>query len=630
MLYYLTNAFITLVISIGTVHCIKSVRSQRGALSKALNLDDLLLLLIPAAVVCITSVVNTVALSVFTFAVLGLYGLLVWADAILFVQYRIEINRQTISWFFTGSKGLAKGMPHLLSLFHRFPLALSIPVVWLVSLYVVLFGAGEYIVHILALCLCVAGLCRLHLSVGTLPILVLSAVGAYLATLPVSLPSVLNSAFAVAYVVLVGTIVLLAVLRKLFVSQHPFMTSPTLLGNIMVDDSFKASSSFSPRDEHKAHVTPEVSKGSTSQYYGACKNANIILVTMESLGCYINPYTEKGAISRLAERFHQHSWISQNHYSLCPNTTVSTNQMYTGYYSNNPYNKTDSLFPGKDPRYIKHLKANGYQTLFLDSADTGLYDYQRLLQRIGFDRVWGSKDIPANGLKADYRLWNMVDDIAEQVGENPFFLHVINDQTHMPYEVVDTERFNRHSGGDKAKYLNAVEEVDFILDEFLNKLSKKVDLSNTIVVFTGDHGESFGEFGYSFHSNSVILPQISVPFMLSHPSLSSRSIEHSCHFDLFPTFFDLLGIDYAPSLLGNTLGNDDRDFAYFAHSATLKGNSPANFGFIRDGDLLWMDRLFNQVCVLKSDQVRVPLSAKDQTYAKSLLHKMLSERGILV
>lgn len=323
--------------------------------------------------------------------------------------------------------------------------------------------------------------------------------------------------------------------------------------------------------------------------------------------------------------------MSQQHFSLCPNTTVSTNQMYTGHYSNNPYNKSDSLFPGKDPMHIAHLRAQGYKTLFLDSADTSLYDYERLLGRIGFDRVWGTRDIPAKGLKADYRLWNMVDVIAAEVADGPFFLHVINDQTHMPYEVVDGERFNRHTGNSqKAKYLNAVEEVDFILDEFLLRLGKKVNLSNTIVVFTGDHGESFGEFGYSFHSNSVILPQITVPFMLCHPNLRGREIEHSCHFDLFPTFFDLLGIEFDYPSLGSPLGCEQRDFAYFAHSATLKGNSPANFGFINNGELLWMDRLFNQVSLLSSEQVRRPLSAKEQTYAKSLLHKMLSERGVLV
>jgi arylsulfatase A-like enzyme len=165
---------------------------------------------------------------------------------------------------------------------------------------------------------------------------------------------------------------------------------------------------------------------------------------------------------------------------------------------------------------------------------------------------------------------------------------------------------------------------------FLQKLAEKIDLSNTILVFTGDHGESFGEFGYSFHSNSVIMPQMQVPFMLSHPKLEAKNLEHSCHFDLFPTFFDLLGIEYEHSSIGQTLGLDDRDFVYFVHSATLKGNSPANFGLIQDGVLCWVDRLFNQVAVLNAKQSKVSISKQDEKYIKAMLHRMLKHRGVLV
>lgn len=631
MLHYFANACIALITSILLVHCVKSVRSQRGALSKLINLDDLLILLLPASLILIAQWAAIPLVKAAIFGVLSLYGILVWLDAILFVQYRIEINRQTIAWFFTGSKGLSKGVPHLLALFNRFPVALLIPPVWVSTLFGLIYLSQGLAVQALIVCASLAVICRWFITASVVQTLLLAVVATGVMSMSVAVSGDWFLLLSGVFGVTVSAIVLLAVLRKLFISQHEFLTAPTLLANILVDDSFDAASAFTPREEHRPFVSPGKAAKQKSPYFGRCKDANIILVTMESLGCYINPYTANAAHSRLAKRLQPGAWMSQQHFSLCPNTTVSTNQMYTGHYSNNPYNKSDSLFPGKDPMHIAHLRAQGYKTLFLDSADIGLYDYERLLARIGFDRVWGTNDIPAKGLKADYRLWNMVDEIVAEVADGPFFLHVINDQTHMPYEVVNGERFNRHAGNSqKAKYLNAVEEVDFILDEFLQRLGKKVDLSNTIVVFTGDHGESFGEFGYSFHSNSVILPQITVPFMLCHPNLRGREIEHSCHFDLFPTFFDLLGIEFDYPSLGSPLGCEQRDFAYFAHSATLKGNSPANFGFINNGELLWMDRLFNQVSLLSSEQVRRSLSAKEQTYAKSLLHKMLSERGVLV
>ena len=100
--------------------------------------------------------------------------------------------------------------------------------------------------------------------------------------------------------------------------------------------------------------------------------------------------------------------------------------------------------------------------MFLDSADTGLYDYWKLLNRIGFDHVWGTSDLPENGLRADYRLLNMVDTIAGHVNDNkqPFFLHIINDQTHMPYEIVEQDKFNRFKGeGNKSLFIESSTKV---------------------------------------------------------------------------------------------------------------------------------------------------------------------------
>ncbi|SHG05639.1 Phosphoglycerol transferase MdoB [Marisediminitalea aggregata] len=632
MLQPFAFAFTTLLISLCLLRAVKALRGQRGALTQQICLDDLVCLLLPSAIVLFTHVVNWPVLTLISVFAMGLYGVLVWLDAVLFVQYRIEINRQTLAWFFTGSRGLAKGLPHLLALFSRFPVTLLIPVIWCMAIASLIVPPLP--LNVLVVCVLLTAVCLWRIQAGIAEVGVLLILMVMVMNWSPDVPVVALDIAGSMFLGVVALIGLMLLMRKLFVSQHEFLTAPTLLANIVASDEFDAPQGFAARIEHQKFVSADTPPKEKSRYFGHCKQANIILVTMESLGCYINPYINpnsgQGAHSRLAERLAGNSWLSKQHFSLCPNTTVSTNQMYTGFYSNNPYNKADSLFPGKSPQHINHLQKHGYKALFVDSADTGLYDYHRLLSRIGFDRVWGTKDIPANGLQADYRLWNMVDVIAEEVADTPFFLHVINDQTHMPYEIVDSARFNRHRGNSqKAKYLNAVEEVDYILDEFLRRLGEKLDLSNTIVVFTGDHGESFGEFGYSFHSNSVILPQIHVPFMLSHPNLPAKTLEHSSHFDLFPTFFDLLGIDYSHDCLGNPLGLDDREFAYFAHSATLKGNSPANFGFIRDGELLWMDRLFNQVSLLGSDQTRKTLDTKEQAYAKALLYQMLSARGVI-
>jgi hypothetical protein len=589
-----SNSLLLLLAIMMLLKLSKTLRGKRGALFVGLNLDDLLVLTLTSWVLSITSFMLPTWL-MYPFAlVIALYGILIWLDALLFIQYRIEINRQTLAWFLTGTKGISKGLPHLVVGLKKYPVAAIVPFAWLTLLM-----------------LQSSGLIYEWLTINAAPQVLWS--GAWI---------------MVSAIVLLATLLLM---RLLFTSQHQFLTSPTLLLNVLADDSFEVADGIAIKPEHLKFVSPTPAKPKPSAQFGQLAGANIILLTVESLGAYIEPYVQQGARSRIAQRLQHSSWLSKQHFCLCPNTTVSTNQMYTGGYSNNPYNKKDSLFPGVEPQHINLLKQQGYTTLFLDSADIELYDYHKLLSRIGFDKVWGTADMPANGLKADYRLLNMVDEVAQQITGKPFFLHIINDQTHMPYEVVDKQRFNRHGFADnKSIYLNAMEEVDFILDSFLEKLGEKIDLSNTILVFTGDHGESFGEYGYSFHSNSVIKPQMQVPFMLTHPKLAAKTIEYSCHFDLFPTFFDLLGIDCPYATLGQSLAFDDREFAYFFHSATLKGNSPANFGFMLNGDMIWMDRLFNQVNILQQGQQKVSISAEQKRYSKTLLHRMLSHRGILV
>lgn len=594
----LTHGLIFALSLSGILRLNKELRGKRGALAKFLCLEDLLCVLLVSIFHTITVYFLPLYLSVVFSLLLLVYGLLVFIDAMLFVQFRIEVNRQTLAWFFTGSKGLRKGVPHLLEVFKKFPFGMAIPFL-LVCLVVIAHLEHQKL--------------WLWKVANTFPQL------GYAIAL-VALGSVV--------VTTIGVVTLLS--RRRQTKLTAFVSTPTLLTNILADDNFDANEGVALSSIHQAFVNPSADIPKPSQMHGICKGANIILITFESLGAYVAPYAKNVARSRLAERLAPQSWVSKEHFCLCPNTTVSTNQMYTGAYSNNPYNKEDSLYPGSEPKHIGHLKNAGYKTLFLDSADIGLYDYHKLLSRIGFDRVWGTDDLPANGLKADYRLWNMVDVIADEVGDEPFFLHLINDQTHMPYQVVDEQKFNRHKGKtQKDLYLNAVEEVDFILDTFLQRLGDKVDLKNTIVVFTGDHGESFGEYGYSFHSNSVITPQMHVPFMMHHPKLGSRKLEHSCHFDLFPTFFDLLGIPCQYPTLGNSIALDDREYAYFFHSATLKGNTPANFGFMLDGEMLWMDRLFNQVSVLENGVSRPVAKQQDKEYIKTLLFMMLQKREIL-
>lgn len=590
-------SFLSFIVFVSLTSLNKMLRGQRGALNSQLNLADVSIVCVVAAVICFPLWPSWLRYILLT--TVFIYGLLLWLDALLFVCYRIEINRQSLMWFFTGSRGIVKGVPELLLVLDKCPRAGLIPVLLAVFLWsslqqslVMLCATAGIVCYVIA-----AFTLNGRAVLGCVLVAIVGSYSVYWTNINYSLVDTHQTSLM--YAVTVCLLSTLYFYKYLYTPRRAFFSTPSLLTNIVKKDNFATLKPGAKTMPLIDKVLSRLEGKSMSSYHGKCRGANVIMITMESLGPYITPYDKPLVHSRLAQRFSSHSWISQQHFSLCPNTTVATNQLYTGNYSNNPYNKHESAFFGERPKHIELLKSHGYKTLFLDSADIELYDYQRLLKRIGFDHIWGTKDLPSNGLKADYRLWNMVDVIAKEVGKEPFFLHLINDQTHMPYEVVDKARFSRHKGNNKGKYLNAVEEVDYIIDEFLNRLATVLDLSNTIIMFTGDHGESFGEYGYSFHSNSVVVEQTQVPFFLSHPALENLTVPHSCHFDVFPTLFDLLGMRPEYPYFGQSMGVTQRNKAYFFHSATLKGNTPANFCSLIDDHIYWNDRLFSQTYELK-------------------------------
>lgn len=578
---YFLELFLAISFAFQSIKCIKGLR---GALAVNLSLNDINIIICIAAFSFIDSIFQSLL-----FGLLCVYLFFFWLDSILFVQYKVEVNYQTVVWFLKGSKGLLKGLPNLANIFKLSPASLFVP-----------FLLPSYLYSNQAFILLAAIVVSLFLIKKSKGVSVLLQLGVMFSGLDfIAQEDSIISSYAFQSFLAFSMVLVIVVFNfysKIVHTHLAFFSLPATILSCFYSSALKFRT-INPNELSKSLrelVFDKKKKPRKSESFASLKGANVILITVESLGAYIQPY-QNLAHSNLVERLKKNAWISNLHFCLCPNTTVSTNQIYTGHYSNNPYNKLDSKFWGEEPKYIQTLKSQGYKTLFLDSADTGLYDYWKLLERIGFDKIWGNKELKHSNKSGDYRLLDMVQPIVDEVGEQPFFLHIINDQTHMPYEVIDEAKFNNHKdGGDRAVYLNAIEEVDHILMSFLDLLEKKVDLSNTVIVLTGDHGESFGEYGYNFHSNSIVKEQIQVPFIMHHPKLNSKEIEYSCHFDLFPTFFDLLGIDYNYETEGESLALNNRQSSYFFHSATLKSNTPANFGIMMNGELCWVDRLFSQ------------------------------------
>jgi arylsulfatase A-like enzyme len=107
-----------------------------------------------------------------------------------------------------------------------------------------------------------------------------------------------------------------------------------------------------------------------------------------------------------------------------------------------------------------------------------------------------------------------------------------------------------------------LEEVVYV-DEVLGRLLARIEAGGreTVVLFTSDHGEHFGEHDLVMHSNSLYEPLVRVPFLLAGPGVEPGRFEHPPQLeDVVPTLLGLAGLPtegYPGRVLGRA-GLDDR------------------------------------------------------------------------
>jgi arylsulfatase A-like enzyme len=90
-------------------------------------------------------------------------------------------------------------------------------------------------------------------------------------------------------------------------------------------------------------------------------------------------------------------------------------------------------------------------------------------------------------------------------------------------------------------------------DYYIDNLLKVVDRGNTVIVFTADHGEEFGEHGSRYHY-TLHGEVMRVPLVVKAPSLAPRTDDSPAEqIDLLPTILALLGIEAPAGLPGRNL-----------------------------------------------------------------------------
>ena len=138
----------------------------------------------------------------------------------------------------------------------------------------------------------------------------------------------------------------------------------------------------------------------------------------------------------------------------------------------------------------------------------------------------------------------------EKVGSRKFFAWVHLYDPHTPYEPPEpfASRYKNQP------YLGEIAYADKVVGRLLTWLRDRRLLDQTLVVLTGDHGESLGDHGESTHAYFIYDATTHVPLIVRTPwGVRGRRSQQASGVDIMPTVLDLLGLPPQDGLDGRSL-----------------------------------------------------------------------------
>jgi len=271
----------------------------------------------------------------------------------------------------------------------------------------------------------------------------------------------------------------------------------------------------------------------------------------DHLGCYGARFLNTKTIDELAAggiRFDQAI-------SAAPWTAPSMTSMVTGLHAHrHGYLHWDAQLDPTTETLFRALSAHGY--------DVGTFV---------FDRNYLFKDMPeANVVGTSETLDGAISWLRER-RDTPFLLFFHNWATHMPYDILHSERKDWLSAkeeviggiqGDSASALEATREgyrraVERQSEELVASMLEELETlglrENTVFAFISDHGESWGERFldkadvkgvYHMHGATLYDEIVHVPLILSAPGRLDPAVvtEQVRSVDLMPTLLELAGV----------------------------------------------------------------------------------------
>lgn len=320
------------------------------------------------------------------------------------------------------------------------------------------------------------------------------------------------------------------------------------------------------------------SKGPAVRY----KNANVILISIDTLRADVLGFMgAKGIATPNIDALAAKSIIFEQATAAANHTAPSHASMLTGMavpahgvLNIEASKKAPTKIPNSIPTIAERLKAHGYKTAA--RADGGY-----VIDGFGFGRGFDTFESGISGMTSKFP---SIEKYIDSLGGASGFLFLHTYEVHAPYPIAPSQHQKiahqfkesvipaRHlqiysNSGDlaqrcaalfdgsknftdadraclRAYYETSVENMDRMVGSLMKMLESKGILNNTILIFTSDHGEAFGEHGRYQHE-SLHDEIVHIPLLIRLPdgAMAGRRIPFAFSaIDLVPTILDLLNL----------------------------------------------------------------------------------------
>lgn len=358
------------------------------------------------------------------------------------------------------------------------------------------------------------------------------------------------------------------------------------------------------------------------------RNPNIFLFVTESLR---EDFIDSQTAPNLSQ-FRQENISFDFSFSAANNTQSSWFSIFHArhpfYWGKKPY--LEGALP------LKILKQGGYKTHVYTSSRLSYYQMGQVLFGRKYELVDTLHDFSHDGSKESYEsdakcFAQLTQDMEDLREENGHLFIVFLDATHFPYSwpkeaqvpftpVVEAINYlkiacsKENVEGIKNRYRNSIFHLDKHFQTFSKTLTQMRSGEDSVVVFTGDHGEEFYEQGNIFHASDLTAMQTRVPLYYKFGKKTEGAPHQgvTSHVDIFPSILDYIFGEkslIASQFDGESIFKEMRK--QFAITARYNGNrSPYEF-FIHNGKHKCVLRFANKTNIFNSSLLEI-VAHKDE------------------